>query len=322
MDERSSMFVDKLAMDRLINDKLIKVRHSPDKSCFFNDDISFEGIDEYKLLKSDIDLINNENGVSCFQIPSFYQRQIYKENNHISIYAHVVPDAQSNILFVHGLFDDNMGNYTFIIKQLNELNFNVFFLVLPYHFNRRPAESCFGGEYFFSADVYRTRNAFKQAVLDIEAAVQFIGFHNSMPVNLLGFSMGGCISFKYYLLKKNRIKTFLINPVTDLKNLVWDTHLLVTVGRDLRDSNLNQAEISEIFLEIDPCEKIGQDHKFDNLAMVYSTYDQVIENNKYNYFINRMGIKKNTIEYPAGHLNVFRVPRLAMDMHRFLNDDY
>lgn len=319
MNEESSKFVDRLAMEKLINEKLAKVTHSPDKSYFINEDISFEGINEMALAESEIALVEIENGVSLFYIPSFYKQKIYIENNLIPIYCYPSTDPKANILLVHGLFDENMANFLFLIKQLCSLNFNVFFMALPYHFSRKPKESFFGGEYFFSADLYRTRNAFKQAVLDVEAAMQLISFQNSMPVKLFGFSMGGCVVFQYYLLKKYKIKTFLLNPVTEFKRLAWDNHLLLSVGRDLEKSSLCKDEILKIFSELDPGEKIGSDFSSDNLAMAYSVYDQIIEKRKYAAFIEKTAIK-NVAEYSAGHLNVLRVPRLAGDVHKFLSD--
>lgn len=320
MNESSSKFVDKLSMDKLINEKLMKVRHSPDNSHFINEDVSFDGIKELILEKADIKTVETVNGVTHFQIPSFNQQQYYLENNNVDIYYHPCVNPECNILLLHGLFDDNMANFLFLIKQLNDLKFNVFLMVLPYHFDRKPAESLFGGEYFFSADLYRTRNAFKQAVLDIEAAFQFIGFQNNLPKRLLGFSMGGCIAFRYYLLKQHRIKTFLINPVTDLKRLPWDNQLVLTVGRDLDESGLHIDTINKILYEMDPCENIHCHNGFDNLLMARSLFDQIIENSKYDIFIETTGIK-NVIEYMAGHLNVLRVPRLSRDIYTFLRNE-
>jgi pimeloyl-ACP methyl ester carboxylesterase len=319
MNEESSKFVDKLAMEKLINEKLAKVRHSPDNSYFSDRNISYEGINEISLLKSEITLVETAKGVSLFHIPSFFKQEFYMENNTIPVYLYPSPEAKGNLLIVHGLFDDNMVNFLFLITQLCSLNFNVFFMVLPYHFSRKPGESFFGGEYFFSGDLYRTRNAFKQAVLDVEAAIQLINFHNSMPANILGFSMGGCVAFQYYLLKKGKIKTFLLNPVTEFKRLAWDNNLLLSIGRDLEESALREEEILKVFGDLDPCEKIGLDFSADNLAIGCSAFDQVIGKRKYDSFIRRTQIK-NVVEYSAGHLNVLRVPRLARDIQRFLND--
>jgi pimeloyl-ACP methyl ester carboxylesterase len=193
-------------------------------------------------------------------------------------------------------------------------------MILPYHFNRKSKESLFGGEFFFSADLYRTRNAFKQAVMDIETAMQLIGLHNSLPASVSGFSMGGCVVFQYYLLKKGKVKAFLINPVTEYRRLAWDNTLLLTVGKDLEKSSLRKEEITRIFDELDPVENIGTDFSSDNLAMAYSAYDQIVGKRKYGSFIEKIEIK-NVVEYSAGHLNVLRVPRLADDINDFLSNN-
>lgn len=320
MDEKSSKFVDKLALEILINEKLSKVRHSPDNSYFKNKDINFDDFSGNLLQKTDVDFAGTVNGVSLFNIPSFYKQELHIENNLIPVYFHPAQNPKSNILMVHGLFDENSANFLFLIKQLCDLNFNVYFMALPYHFNRKPKESSFGGEYFFSADLYRTRNAFKQAVLDVEATKQFINFNNDMPINILGFSMGGCVVFQYYLLNKCGIKTYLLNPVTEFKRLPWDNTLLLSIGRDLKESSVREDTILKIFTEIDPCEKIGLDFNGENMAIGYSVYDQVIKKRKYDSFIKKTGIK-NVTEYSAGHLNVLRVPRLARDIHGFLRND-
>ena len=121
-----------------------------------------------------------------------------------------------SIMFVlHGLFDDNIMNYSYLFRLLNSLNLNVYFMTMPYHFDRKPKESLFSGEYFVSGDIFRTQNDFKQAVLDIDASLQFIKRENLLPTLLTGFSMGGCVALRHYILNKQEIPTFLINPVTD-----------------------------------------------------------------------------------------------------------
>ncbi|MCX7747117.1 MAG: alpha/beta hydrolase [Clostridia bacterium] len=317
MNEASSIFVDRLGMEKLINEKLMKVKHSPKHSFFINEEVSLDHIQLFTMEKSHIRAVETVNGATLFEIESFYKQQYYMENNIINLYYHPAANPECNVLMLHGLFDDNMANYTFLINQLNDLNFNVFFMVLPYHFKRKPNSSLFGGEFFFSADLFRTRNAFKQAVLDVEASMQFIGMHNRLPRRLFGFSMGGCVAFAYYLLKKNKVKTFLLNPVTELRGLAWDTLLLKTVGRDIDECGICRDEAKKVFIEIDPCKNIRNDDIGDNLTMAYSMYDQIIEKNKYEHFLSKTGIK-NVIQYSAGHLNVLRVPRLSRDIVKFI----
>jgi predicted esterase len=318
MNEMSSKFVDSFAVEKLINEKLSKVSHSPLNSLFKYNSISFEELENRSFHNSKVEKLVNKSGISVFSMPSYYNSSIYEENDKVYIYHYPANEPKCNVLLLHGLFDDNMANYMYLIKQLNTLNINVFFMLLPYHFERMPAESYFSGEYFFSADVYRTCNAIKQSVFDIEASMQFIESLDGLKTILTGFSMGGCMAFKYFLLKKQTVKTFLFNPVTDLTRLVLDNQLLVTIGRDILKSGFDMEEYTKLLAALDPCENANFNLNNKNIAMAYSLYDQIIEENKYKKFLVKTGIR-NVFVYSAGHLNVLRVPRLAKDIINFYN---
>ena len=315
MNEASSKYVDNLAISKLLNEKLKKVNHSPKHSVFVPAKGLFSNQNNV-LSFSRIKYHTDNNTVRRIDIPSFESSSFYSENNTLYLYNYPAQNAQANILFVHGLFDDNIMNYSYLFKLLNSLNLNVYFMTMPYHFDRKPKESLFSGEYFLSGDIFRTQNAFKQAVLDIEASFQFIKKENLLPTLLVGFSMGGCVSLRHYILKEQEQPTFLINPVTDFCEVLWDSPLFVTIGKDLIDSGYDMQECKKFFVEMDPSNFIDDGFRSDKIAMVYSCYDQVISEKKYSKFINRAGIK-NVYPYHSGHLNILRVPKLAKDIKEF-----
>ncbi len=320
MNEASSKFVDNLAIDKLLNEKLKKVNHSPEHSLF----VPAEGLftnKKYSLNFGKVSYSKKSASRTCFEIPSFEKSAYYSENNTIYLHYYPAQNPDYNILFVHGLFDENMLNYEYLIKLLNELKFNVYFMIMPYHFERKPETSLFSGEYFFSGDLFRTQNAFKQAVLDIEACFQFIGNESNLPNILMGFSMGGCVSLRHHVLNKQETPTFLINPLTNLSSVIWDSPLLVTIGRDLKKIGLDMEKCEKFFVEMDPCKNLGENFSGEKIAMVYSNYDQIIEENKYRNFIEIAGIK-NAQAYNAGHLNILRVPKLAKDVYDFVKQAY
>lgn len=319
MNEASSKFVDNLAMEKLIRDKLLKVTHNPGDLLFDENKKVLVGIDKCKLDISSVKYVECDKHLKYIELPTFEKSFDYPENNVIYLYYYPAKDAICNILLLHGLYDDNMFNYAFLIRMLNELKFNVFFMISPYHFNRKPANSYFSGEFFISANLNRSRNAFKQALYDIEASIQFITHYNTLPSLLVGFSMGGCISFRYHILKDKFMGTFLINPVTDLLTLIWDNPLLVTVRRDLEKYSFGKEKVARVFKELDPCENIDSDFNVDSIAIVYSMYDQIIGESKNKVFIEKVrsaGLK-NIYEYHAGHLNILRVPKLSKDIYDF-----
>ncbi|KNY26965.1 hypothetical protein [Pseudobacteroides cellulosolvens] len=319
MNETSSKFVDSFAVEKLINEKLLKVSHSPLNSLFKNSNISFEDLDHLSFDKSKAEKLVNRDGITSFCMPSYCKSNHYVENDKVYVYYFPAENPKSNILLLHGLFDDNMANYMYLIKQLNIFNVNVFIMLLPYHFERKPYQSSFSGEYFFSADIYRLCNAISQSMFDIEASLSFIKAFNGLETTLTGFSMGGCMAFKYYILKRQTVKTFLFNPVTELSRLVLDNPLLITIGRDILNSGFDMGKYTRMLEELDPCENI--DYQIDNsmISVAYSIYDQIISENKYKTFIRKTGIR-NVSVYSAGHLNVLRVPRLATDIIDFYNN--
>lgn len=318
MNEASSKFVDTLAMEKLINEKLSKVSHSSQDSLFCSSDIPFCQMKAFHLNPSEVKDSQTTAGIEYFIIPSSQPTQNYLENNSIYLYYHPAKEALGNILLIHGLFDNNMSNFAFLIKQLNELKLNVFFMTLPFHYERKPQSSFFSGEFFLSADVYRYQYAFKQAVFDIETSLQFMQSLNGLSSMLVGFSMGGCIAFRHHLLDNQAIKLFIINPVTELSPLLWENPLLLSIGCDLEKSQFDIKTYEQISKELDPCENLFTGYTNQNIAMVYSAYDQMIEMGKYESFIEKSGIKK-TYFYSAGHLNVLRVPRLSMDISEFFS---
>ena len=86
MNDASSRFVDRLATEKLINEKLSKVRHSSDNSLFVSETVSFDDMDKFVLEKSQIEVVDNSNGVSHYIIPSFCRKHFYLENNYIHIW--------------------------------------------------------------------------------------------------------------------------------------------------------------------------------------------------------------------------------------------
>lgn len=315
MNESSSKFVDQFALEKLLNEKLSKVHHSPVHS-FFNEDKSFftgfenVGFDAVALTINQADLSHQ-----LIKIPSFIEGP-YTENNNIYLHFHPTAEARGNILLVHGLFDDNLINYNFLIQLLKEAGFNVFIFILPYHYERKPAVSLFSGEFFWSGDLYRSQHAAKQAIFDLKTAVGLVSHLAQLPTIIAGFSMGGCVSLRYFLLENRVAGLFLINPVTRLSQLIWESPLLHTVQNDLETAGYDINQAQTYFQMLDPIKNFNPSLATKQIAIGYSIYDQIIEGWTYQHFIAKFGLE-NVFSYHAGHLNILRVPKLSNDIAQF-----
>jgi pimeloyl-ACP methyl ester carboxylesterase len=191
-------------------------------------------------------------------------------------------------------------------------------LILPYHYERKPETSLFSGEFFWSADLCRSQHAAKQAVFDLKISVGIVPYLAPLPTLITGFSMGGCISLRYFSLERKVAGVFLINPVTRLSQLIWESPLLHTVQKDLEAAGFNPDRAQSYFQTLDPMKNISPNLPSDRIALGYSIYDQVIQGWTYQEFIDHFRIK-NILSYHAGHLNVLRVPKLPTDITHFFH---
>jgi pimeloyl-ACP methyl ester carboxylesterase len=318
MNESSSKFVDQFALEKLLNEKLSKVHHSPFDSYFCEDKSFFNGFKSVAFDAAGITFIQDDLSHRVIKIASPVIADPYPENNIIYLHFHPAAEARGNILLVHGLFDDNMLNYNFLFQLLKEAGFNIFLLELPYHYQRKPAESLFSGEFFWSADLFRSQHAAKQAVFDLQIAVALVKHLIPLPTMLAGYSMGGCVSLRYYQLENCVDALFLINPVTRLSQLIWESPLLCSVQNDLENAGFNLDRAQSFFQVLDPVNNISSNLSKQPVAIGYSIYDQVIEEQMYIRFIDQFKFK-TVFSYHAGHLNILRVPKLSNDMVQFFD---
>lgn len=313
MDEASSRFVDKLSIERLLSEKLGKVHHSPK--------VPFDELEG--------DLFSDFSSVSCnAKISTNYQTGMmqlsspvhcdYQENRSLPVYSHDIKNPRGTIILVHGLFEDNRNIYTFLIKGLNSAGYNVKMLTLPFHYERTPKDSLFSGEYFWSADIVRTRNAFKQAVYELYQLYNWFTSALDHPVFIASFSMGAGVSLMLATLFPDIKGLFVINPASALSNIVWDSPLCRTIKEDYFQAGYTIENLKKMYALFEPisADKIVTDP--DNICLVYAQYDMVTEQKQYLRLIEKWKLK-NILSYKAGHLNTLRVPRLADDIAGFFD---
>ncbi len=315
MDEASSKFVDQIAMQRLINDKLKRVHHAPDQS-LATVDTSFRDFKNLSLLPVDVTEIAREKYTEIsFRSPI---RTRYEENNWVKGRCFCAQESVGEVVFVHGLYEDNMDIYKFFISMLNEQGMNVHLMVLPYHYERTPKESAFSGEYFWSADVYRSALAFKQAVYDLCQFYSYVKAKSGRSVWIVGFSMGGGIGLSLVsLIPIDGI--FVINPVCNITELMWHSALFSTIKIDLEANHWSFEDIKDKYSIYEPLNISDIKISKDKVVMAKGLYDQINDPRNYDLFNQKWGLK-HELSYHAGHLNILRVPKLAMDITNFYFD--
>lgn len=66
----------------------------------------------------------------------------------------------------------------------------MYYYSLPYHFEREPENSLYSGELMISANIDRTIESTRQAVVDLRALIYWIKANKKGPVIIVGVSLG------------------------------------------------------------------------------------------------------------------------------------
>lgn len=317
MNEQSSRYVDTIAINKIIENKLSKARHFPYSSHFkLLEGNPFEGIEDIDIDSLKVEYFRGDKkDLIKFNSPI---KTSYTENDLVNVIVYNTQNAIGNIIFVHGLYEDNLGIYYYLISMLNKMGLNVYLMMLPYHYDRMPKESSFSGEYFWSADVARSQWSIKQAVYDLNTTYRIICSKSNLPICITGFSMGGCISLLLASVLKDIDNLFIINSVNVLSKLTWESNLLVNIKSDLCNYGYCLEDIKKVLAQFEPLTRPNNYLNEKSVVLAYGLYDQIIPQEDYQILINNMKFKQ-VLEYSAGHLNILRVPRLANDIFKTLN---
>lgn len=303
MEEASSKYVDFIATEKLISEKLQHVHHAPSGRAV-ND--RFDDFADLPRIPADVKqrLIDKDVEITFLSVVD----SGYPENDLVRCRVFRAKESRGAVLFIHGLFEENLLIYKFFISQLNALGLDAFVLLLPFHYQRKPQASVFSGEFFWSGDIDRSALAYKQAVYDAWQLYNYLKDALGLPVLLNGFSMGGGVTLTLSTLAEIEA-LFVINPVCNFPDLVWNRRLFSTIKADLVRAGVTLDEVTRRLGHFDP---INSSSKKTDAAVAYGLYDQI--SNEENYKMLIRAWKPHVLRLSAGHLNILRVPRLAQEV--------
>jgi pimeloyl-ACP methyl ester carboxylesterase len=311
VDEASSRFVDQIALEKLLGEKLRKVHHYPEGGLDSGND--GDSADFPALSTGSIPKIFTTQSGFRFESPIPCS---HAENALCDVTVHRAQHSRGSVVFLHGLYEDSRAIYDFLFRGLVANGLDVYFSTLPFHYSRRPASSLFNGEFFWSANYKRTRAAFKQAVHDLHALYRIVCAQQKHPVAVCGFSMGGCVALLLAAACNDIDGVVAINPAISLSGIVWDSPLCSTIKADFLAAGYNISQVQRAFAAFEPVSARSIALARERIQLVYGIYDQVTSPDLDKEFARTWALR-NVIAYNAGHLNILRVPRLAGDIAHF-----
>jgi hypothetical protein len=201
-------------------------------------------------------------------------------------------------------------------RIFNWLGISALRLTMPYHEERRPAD-LERADYLVSANVGRTLQSMRQAVIDARAAVSWLRNQGYERIGILGTSIGSCTAFLAFT-HDAAIDVGVFNHVSGyFADVVWEGISTQHVQAGLF-GQVTLDELREYWLPVSPVPFIPRLLKMDERPMrfIAARYDltfpatmtrQVIAE------VERLGIDLDVVWLPCGHYTLAEMPWKAID---------
>ena len=137
-----------------------------------------------------------------------------------------------------------------LCRLLNRFGISALRLSLPYHDARMPPELT-RADYIVSANVGRTAQVCRQAVLDARRAIAWLHAQGYESIGILGTSLGSCLSM-LTTAHEPLIKAAALNHISPyFADVVWDGLSTMHV-RETLEGNVTLDELRRMWLPISP----------------------------------------------------------------------
>jgi dienelactone hydrolase len=186
-------------------------------------------------------------------------------------------------------------------------------LTLPYHDERRPPE-IERADYIVSANVGRTLEASRQAVLDARRVVDWLLAHGYEHIGIMGTSLGSCLSM-LTMAHDARIRAGAFNHVSPFfADVVWRGLSTRHVRAGLEEQ-IGLEDLRECWMPISPSPFIG---RIDGRAvlLVYAKYDLTFPVDLSRQFLaafTDQRVPYDLAVLPCGHYSTGRAPFKFLD---------
>ena len=161
-----------------------------------------------------------------------------------------VERARRRAVIVLPQWNADIESHVGLCALLNRINVAALRLSLPYH-DRRTPEGLVRADYMVSANVGRTLQACRQAVLDVRGAVDWLMSQGYESIGITGTSIGSCIAFLAFV-HDERLRVGAYNHVSSyFGDVVWEGISTSHVRRGL-ETALTRDEVRRVWMSISP----------------------------------------------------------------------
>ena len=248
----------------------------------------------------------------------------HQENN--TVYARFFPSdspkGKRRAVLVLPQWNADAQGHVGLCQLLNRFGLTALRLTLPYHDRRRPSELR-RADYIVSANIGRTMQVCRQAVLDARRAIAWLAQQGYESIGILGTSLGSCLSM-LTAAHEPLLKAAALNHISPyFADVVWEG-LSTAHVRDGLEGHIELDQLRRIWLPISPLPYLER-VRDKRILLVYARYDLTFPVRLSRMLVDefrRLDIAHDLHVLPCGHYSTGVTPFKWIDgltLCRFLN---
>lgn len=196
----------------------------------------------------------------------------HPENNvvHARLFADPSPRGRRRAVLVLPQWNSDADGHVGLCRLLNRFGITALRLSMPYHDLRMPPELT-RADFIVSANIGRTAQVCRQAVLDARRAIAWLHAQGYSSIGILGTSLGSCLSM-LTTAHEPLIKAAALNHISPyFADVVWDGLSTMHVRESL-EGNVTLDELRRMWLPISPQPYLPR-VRGRAILLVYALYD-------------------------------------------------
>lgn len=244
----------------------------------------------------------------------------YRENNLVQARYYRAGRGDRAVI-VSPQWNADEGSHVALCRLLNRFGISALRLSLPYHDWRRPPELK-RADYMISANIGRTIQAVRQAVMDIRRAADWLHGEGVERIGVIGSSIGSCVSWLAFI-HDPRLEIGVFNMVSSwFGDVVWRA-ITTSHVRAALEPHLTAEEVREAWLSISPSGYVDQLRGVRRRARLISAhYDLTFLPDLTEIFVNDLesnGVPAETRYLACGHYTIGRSPFKYLDAWQIIS---
>lgn len=237
----------------------------------------------------------------------------YPENNLANARWFPAKGNSAVVLLPH--WNSDALHYNALARIFNRLGISVLRLSMPYHDIRRPAEIR-RADYAVSANIGRTMDACRQAVVDLRCCLDWLQQQGYERLGTVGTSLGSCYAF-LAAAHDSRIQVAAFNHAsTYVADVVWHGQSTRHIRQGL-EPQMDIDRLRELWKAVSPMSYFEQFARWPRKSLiVYAKYDLTFLPEFSKQVVAEF--KRHNLDYkvavlPCGHYSMGETPYKYMD---------